>query len=297
MNYKTILFLLTISALFASCEDIVEVKLNDNDIELYAVEAKITTDSNPYVFLYKSQLVNSAENYTGVSGAKVVIADNSTPQRSISLQESSERRGWYVPAQDSFFWGEQGRKYTLTITVDGITMSATELLAPVEPIDSIQVRPSMRGEKLFLGIFGYGNEPLGLGNYYKWDIYVNKRHLSSSSYLVIASDELVDGNYFNSLELFTDLHDLKLPETSILNLGDTIQIKQTSISKFGYNFYYQMINQAQTGSLFSVPSANIKSNFVSSDGRKVLGVFTANDVSVSNTVIIDEKIVSGLKKL
>jgi hypothetical protein len=57
-----------------------------------------------------------------------------------------------------------------------------------------------------------------------------------------------------------------------------------------------MINQSSTGSLFSVPPANIKSNFISSDGKPVLGLFTARDVSVSNTVVIDEKIESQLKK-
>ena len=296
MNYKTILFLLAISAFLVSCEDIVEVKLSDKDVELYAVEAKITTDNNPYVFLYKSQLVSSDKDYPGVSGAKVVIADNSTPQRIMTLQESYETRGLYVPKQDTFFWGEQGREYTLTISVDGVTMSATDLLATVEPIDSIQIHPSKRGENLFLGIFSYGNEPRGLGNYYKWDIYVNKRYLNSSDNLVIASDELVDGNYIEGLEIYTDFHDPKKPEDMILNIGDTVQVKQTSISKFAYNYYYQMINQAQAGDLFSVPPTNIKSNIVSSDGRDVLGVFTANDVSVSNTIIIDEKTVSGLKK-
>lgn len=296
MNVKSILFLLAITMFFASCEDIVELELSDKDIGMYAIEAKITTDNNPYVFLCKSQRVNSGEAYRGVSGAKVVITDNAEPPKSINLQESNERQGLYLPSQGTLFFGEQGREYTLTIIVEGIAMSSTEFLAPVEPIDSIRVRPSLRGEKLFLGIFGYGNEAQGPGNYYKWDIYVNKLHLNSSNHLVIASDELVDGNYFNSLELFTDFHDIKLPETSILKLGDTIQVKQTSLSKFTYAYYFQMINQAQTGSFFSVPSANIKSNIVSSDGRDVLGVFTANDVSASNTIIIDEKIISGLKK-
>ena len=296
MNVRTILFLLAISAFFVSCEDIVELELSDKDIGMYAIEAKITTDNNPYVFLYKSQRINSDEGYPGVSGAKVVITDNSEPPKSINLQESDERQGLYLPTHGTLFWGEQSREYTLTITVEGITMSSTEFLAPVELIDSIHVRPSLRGEKLFLGIFGYGNEPQGPGNYYKWDIYINKIQLSSSNYLVIASDELVDGNYFNSLELFTDFHDIKLPKTSILKLGDTIQVKQTSISKFTYTYYYQMINQAQAGDPFSVPSANIKSNIVSSDGRNVAGLFTASDVSVSNTIIIDEIIISGLKR-
>ena len=297
INFKSIIFLLTISALFVSCEDIVEVKLDNKDIGLYAVEAKITTDNNPYVFLYKSQLVSSDKDYPTVSGAKVVIADNSAPQKSITLQESNERKGLYIPKQGDVFLGEQAREYTLTITVDGVTMKSTELLAKVEPIDSIQIRPSSRGDKLFLGLFTYGKEPAGLGNYYKWDIYINKRYLNSSDNLIIASDELVDGNYIEGLEIYTDFHDPNKPEDMTIQLGDTVQVKQTSISKFGYLYYYQMVNQGRTGGLFSVPPANIKSNIISSDGRPVLGVFTANDVSVSNTIVVDEKILSGLKKL
>ena len=296
MNFKTIISLLAISVFFVSCEDIVQVKLSDKDIGLYAVEAKITTDSNPYVILYKSQLVSSDEDYPSVSEAKVEIKDNSTPQRSTILHESSERKGLYVPKQGDPFLGEQGREYTLTITVDDFTMSATELLAPVEPIDSIQIRPSSRGDKLFLAIFTYGNEPAGLGNYYKWDIYVNSDLLYSSDNLIVANDDLVDGSYIEGLEIFTDFHDTNKPEDRILNLGDTIQVKQMSVSKFAYNYYFQMVSQGQTGGLFSVPPANIKSNIVSTDQRLVLGMFTANDVSVSNTIIIDEEIESGLKE-
>ena len=294
---KSIIYILAFSAFFVSCEDVVEIKLSDKDIGLYAIEAKITTDNNPFVFISKSQLVSSDKENPGVSGAKVVITDNSTPQKSITLQESNGRKGLYIPKQETFFFGEKGREYILTITVDGVAMSATELLAPVEPIDSIQIRPSSRGDKLFLGIFTYGNEPAGLGNYYKWDIYVNKRLLFSSDYLVVASDEIVDGNYIDGLEIFTDFHDPAKPEDMIIKLGDSIQVKQTSISKFGYNYYFQMLNQGQTGGLFSVPPANIKSNFVSTDQRLVLGMLTANDVSVSNTVVIDEKLLSELRKL
>jgi hypothetical protein len=73
-------------------------------------------------------------------------------------------------------------------------------------------------------------------------------------------------------------------------------VKQNSISEFDFNFYNQMISQGSSGSLFSVPPANIKSNFTSSDGKPVLGIFTANDVSISNKIVIDKKIEDQLKK-
>ncbi len=296
MNLKTTILLLIIPTFLTSCEDIVQVQLTDKNVGLYAVEAKITTDNNPYVYLYKSQLVSSDSQYPGVSGAEVVISNNSEPQESIKLHESQEIQGLYLPRNGNYYWGESGKEYTLAITVEGVTLSATELLAPVEPLDSIQVRPSNRGDNTFLGILTYGKETPGMGNYYKWEIYINKRLLYPSDFLVIATDELVDGNYIDGFEIYTDFHDPKKPEDRIINLGDTIQVKQNSISKFAYNFYYQMFNQGQSGGLFSVPTANIKGNITSSDGREVLGLFTANDVSVSNKVIINETIESGLKK-
>ena len=296
MKLITIISLLFILVIFISCEDIIDIKLSDENVDLYAVEAKITTYNNPYVFLYKSQLVSFDNAYPGISGAIVTISDNSTPQKTIYLQESTEKRGLYITKSGYSYHGEPGKEYTLNITVDGVKITATEFLAPVEPIDSIQVRPSIRGDYQFLGILTYGNEPAGLGDYYKWDIYLNNNLLYPSDYLVIASDELVDGNYIDGFEIYTDFHDPKKPEDRKINLGDTIQVKQTSISKFAYYFYYQMLNQGQTGGLFSVPPANIKSNFSASDGREVLGIFTANDVSPSNVVIVDETIEGGLKK-
>ncbi len=281
---------------FTSCEDIVEVKLSEEEVEFYAVEAKITTEENPFIFLYKSQKVNITDEYIGISGANVVIRDNAQPPKSVELVEDTEKQGWYTTADGQNFKGETDKEYTVTITVDGIELTARDMLAPVEPIDSIQVRPSLRGDNRFLGIFTYGNEPPGTGNFYKWDIYKNDTLLNRSNSLIFASDELVDGNYIYSFEIFTDFHQLSKPEERKLNPGDTVLVKQLSLSKFAYNFYFQMANQAQTGGIFSVPPANIPGNFIASNGETVLGLFTAHDVSNSNAVLIDQTLEDQLKK-
>jgi len=296
MKIKTIILFLLIAVLLTSCEDIVEIELSDETVDLYAVEAKITSEENPFVFVYKSQRVDADNPYQGVSGAKVTISDNGQPKKTVTLKESPEKKGLYIPEDGTLYLGEPGKEYTLEINVNGVKITGTELLTRVEPIDSIQVRPSIRGDFMFLGILTFGNEPPELGNYYKWDIYINDTLLSKSDNLVIVSDEFVNGNYVSGFEIFTDFHDPNKPEDRLLNLGDTIRVKQTSITKYAYLFYTQMFNQGQTGGLFSVPPANIESNFTSGDGRKVLGVFTAHDVSNSNTVVIDEAIEGQLKK-
>ena len=292
----TLMSFLISAVFFTSCEDVIDVKLNDENLDLFGVEASITTMDEPTVFLYKTLQVDEDVAYPGISGAVVSITDNGSPASQITLIEDQQKKGLYRVPQNSSYLGIAGREYTLTIQTEGTTLTAKEKLSKVEPIDSIQVFPSMRGNKLFLGVFSYGKEPLGVGNYYKWDIYVNDTLQHESDRLAVASDELVDGNYISKLELYTDFHDTNKPEERKLNLNDTIYVKQTSISKFAYYFYFQMINQSGAGSLFSVPAANIKSNFTSSDGKPILGLFTARDVSVSNKVVIDQKMEDQLKK-
>ncbi|MCA1758483.1 MAG: DUF4249 domain-containing protein, partial [Bacteroidales bacterium] len=142
MKNRIIYILILLIAVFASCEDIVDVKLSEEEVEFYAVEAKITTESNPFVYLYKSQKVNNDNEYIGISSAKVTVSDNAQPSNSVELIESAEKRGWYTTPAGQDFKGEPGKEYLATINVDGIELTARDLLATVEPIDSIQVRPS-----------------------------------------------------------------------------------------------------------------------------------------------------------
>ena len=282
--------------LFSSCEDVIDVKLSDENLNLIGVEAEINTQDQPTVFLYKTLKVDQDVAYPGISGATVVLSDNASPANQITLAENSSKPGYYTVPAGKQYPGVAGREYTLTIQTGGITLQAKDKLAKVEAIDSIQVVPSQRGEKRFLGVFTYGKEPKGLGNYYKWDIYLNGTLIHDADRLAVASDEFVDGNYISKLEIFTDFYDTNKPEDRKIKLNDVVQVKQTSISEFGYNYYFQLTNQSQTGGLFSVPPANIKSNFTSSDGKPVLGLFIARDVSVSNKVTVTQKIEDQLKK-
>lgn len=283
--------------MFASCEEAIDVEINEQDQDLYAVEARITTIEEPTVFLYKAHSVTIDEDYQGVSNAIVTITDDNQPANEITLVESSSKKGFYeVPANEDYY-GETGRTYTLTIlTPEEITITATETIFEVVPIDSIQVRPSLRGEERFLGVFTYGDETPGIGDNYKWDVYVNGTLLGDAENIFVASDEYVDGNYVSNLEIFTDYHDTKNEDERKIKYLDTVTVHQSSISNFAYTYYYQMSEQAFAGSMFSVSPANIMSNLTASDGSNVVGLFLASDVSVSNSVIIDQSIEDQLNK-
>ncbi len=295
MKNTIYLFLILITVLLSSCEDIINVKLSTEDLNLYGVEASITPLDGPSVFLYQTLQVNQDMTYPGISDAVVILSDNAVPANQATLTEDLVKKGQYRLQGNAVYPGIPGREYTLTIQVKGVTLTAKDQFSRVEPIDSIRVEPSLRGDKRFLGVFTYGKETPGKGNYYKWDVYVNDTLLHDARRMAIASDEFVDGNYVTKNEIYTDFYE-KSNEAKDrkLKLNDTVYVNQTSISEFAYNFYFQVINQSSTGSLFSVPPANIKSNFTSSDGKPVLGIFVARDVSKSNMVIITKALVDQL---
>lgn len=294
---KKYLLMLPLAILvFTSCEDVIEVDLNEENTDLFAAEAKITTVDEPFVYLTKGLPVTVDKSYEGVSDALVTITDDAQPANSIILVEDPLRKGYYIVPPDIDYYGVAGREYAVSIESQGVILTAKEMLAPVAVIDSIQVKASTMGDLRFLGIFAFAQEPSGLGDCYKWDVYVNDTLLSDVENLSIADDALVDGNYCADLEIFTDFHDPHKAEDRKLNYRDRVVVKQTSLSVFSYNFYMQMLNQSMTGFLFSVPPANVKGNFTASDGKTVLGMFSAHDVSISNVVIIDNAIEGQLVK-
>src|SRR4030042_4633354 len=113
---KKALFLLPLAILgFASCEDVIEVDLKDENTDLFAVEANITTTDEPFVFLTKGLPVTVDQSYEGISDAIVVISDNAQPARTVTLVEDPGRKGYYAVPSGIEYYGEPGREYTVTI--------------------------------------------------------------------------------------------------------------------------------------------------------------------------------------
>lgn len=294
---KYILFILA-GFLYVACEDVVTIDLHDVDLDSYVVQANLTTIDEPVVYFGKPLPITVDTLYNGISDAIITISDDASPSNTVTLVENAKYNGFYGVPENEDYFGEIGRSYTINIlTTEGTNITATETLARVEPIDSIEVKPSMRGAELFLGIFTYGQETPGLGNYYKWDIYINDTALSSNENLMFVDDALVDGNYVPGLEIFTDFHDPDKEDERMLQYLDTIFVRQYSITESAYDYYYFMINQLSSGSMFSVPPANLPSNFTADDGKSVNGIFLVQDVSISNTVVVDSLIESSLRKL
>ncbi|WP_297089881.1 DUF4249 domain-containing protein [uncultured Draconibacterium sp.] len=285
---KALIIIIFVILALASCEDVVDVNLNDEDIDLISVEAYINTniENNVYVKLERTLPVNQTAQNPAISNAQVMLTDDAATPNTIILQEQGAS-GIYLLPEDVTYPGVPGRTYTLTVTTsDGTVITAQEYLQQVENLDTVKVNLSDRGNFEYLGVYINSQETPGLGHYYKWDIYINGNLLYSGEDLAFASDELVDGNYIYDMLIMLDWEDEE--EDKILHTGDTVVVHQLSISEEAYKFYWGMSDQAWAGGPFSVPPANIPGNLNSSDGKRVLGLFSARDISVGNPVIIDE---------
>ncbi|HPF50762.1 MAG TPA: DUF4249 domain-containing protein [Draconibacterium sp.] len=288
INKYIVLIISTLSVLFSSCEDVVQVDLDESDLDLVSVEAYVNTkeENNVHVKLERTLPVDQTGANPPINGALVQISDDSETPNIATLKEYNGT-GTYLLPPNVKYKTEPGRTYFLEITLpDGVEINASDYLRKVEPLDSVKVNLSARGDYQFLAVFiNAPNYPSAV-QYYKWDIYINGKMLYKSQNMVIANDELVDGNYIYDFEIFTDF---AIDESDkILFKGDTVKVEQLSISQSAYDFYIGMINQAFTGSPYSVPPANLSGNLTSSDGKKVLGIFSARDISMGNTVVIGD---------
>ncbi len=287
---KQLLYIILILIGFSSCEDVIDVELRDNNLDLVVVEAQISSLDAPFCKIFKSEKVTSDEAFKGISCATVSIQNLDDSSEIIYLEESSSNDGFYSAPKLLAASLKTNTAYQITIEIDDYTITGIDTLREVEPIDSIQVRPSVFSTPLFLAVYTYGNEPAMPGQFYKWEVSINDTVLSSIDQIQYASDELVNNSYIDALEIFTDFHDPEQPEERILGYLDTISVRQSSISPFMYSYYSQLASQGAVGFLFSVPPANVKGNLSSSNGKSVLGYFSAHDVSVSNSVVIDDSI-------
>ncbi len=273
--------------IFTSCEDVVDVKLSDEDLDLTVVEAYLNTktENNVYVKIEKTTQVNDTTTNV-VNNAVVTLTDNEATPNSVTLEEQGTS-GIYLLPEGITYPGVTGRTYTLNVKIpDGDTITGQELLSEVATLDSVSVKLSKESNYDYLGIYGSFQEPEGEGNYYKWDMYVNGEHLNDIDELVYGKDELIDGNYVSDFCITIDWEDDD--DEKLLHKGDTVVVEQLSISKEIYDFYVGMYNQGSSGSLFSVPPANVQGNLSASSGKRVLGMFSARDISVGNTVVIDD---------
>ncbi|MCC5916205.1 MAG: DUF4249 domain-containing protein [Cryomorphaceae bacterium] len=253
-----------------SCEDVIEVELEDGPLQL-VVNGGITTENPAKVILSTTAPYFEEGPTPRVTGASVRIFENG--QLFEALTEDVSKPGNYIGTKT----GEIGKSYAIEIEIgdDGSHFQQTfwrsknEIIFPIFEIDSIYTT--------FIR-----TPPLPIGNYLNFQFlrpfsypqgafYRIQRAINDSAFL----------QDFLFIELAADLESFRFRPVfnGLVEPGDTIDLTFSSITP-SYREYLQVLfQQLNPGFLFDPPPAPIRGNVQEENDKRVaLGYFWASSI-------------------
>lgn len=248
--------------LCTSCEKIIDLNLNNTEPKI-VIESIFTDVSTRHTVSISNTADFDTNNTTiPVSGATVLIKEESGP--TLTFTESTP--GNYISTR---YKGKPGIKYTLSVTVNGKTYSATSIMPLAVPIKSInQAELNFFGKSRKIVELNY-IDPFGIPNFYYSRIFINNVKRDNFS---VDSDRFNDGKQVKNT-IYTD--------ESELAKGDAVRIQLLTIDENVYRYLFSITQITGNGGPPTTP-ANPNSNF----NNGALGFFSAS-TSTEQTLIID----------
>lgn len=225
---------------FASCEKIIELELNQTDEKL-VVDALVSNQPKQSVVrLSKSNPLFSEEAYQSVSGADVVV--KTSEGDSFLFQEIED--GVY---RNEGFIGTEGIEYHLEIDWDEKNISASSKMPQAIPIDSVELviseRAFMGNNDIAYSLKVHFTDPMEEVNYYRFDVFKNDMLYDG----FIVSNDL----FYNGLSTYQFIMGYEMQPL------DTICVQLSSIDKVNYSYFLVL---SQSDSPFNIAPGNPVSN-------------------------------------
>ena len=276
---KSFIPLLFLPILFCSCEDPIQVKIDEGN-PLVTIDAFIDN-------MRKQQTIRLtyADNYfsqkpsEGIKGATVIVKDNTT---GLSYPFVDNNNGNYsyslLAATDTLI--RLGHEYELQVSHQGNYYSALSTANRSTTVDSIIFNYSNGDNFIKAGYdAGFlGVDPAGpVSDYYWIKSYRNGVFFNKGIDINIC----VDGAYSEGADGFIFIPPIArgiLPRGSRINKNDTLQVEIHSISKTCYNFLNQVFTQTTNSGLFATSPENVKTNITTSSKVKAVGWFNTSMV-------------------
>lgn len=221
-NILSYLFLLILALTVYSCEEVIDIDLNDAEPEI-VIEANISDTTGPYlVRISQTTGFSQNNNSTEITGAFVTISDN------FGLTDTlTEVSGGIYMTNN--LRGLQNSSYYFTANVDGKQFSSISFMPVKTNLDSVYTITNGGGG------FGGGNneifvvpkyhDPAGIRNFYRFILFINDEQTED---VFVQSDEKRDGAVIN--------HPLRTEET--INPGDVITLEMRCIDENVYKYFY-----------------------------------------------------------
>jgi len=261
-----------------SCDEVIQLDPEQTDQKI-VIEALVTDDPDlNYVRITSNVDFYYQGKIPGISGASILVLDDIGNVYDFVEYDTSnpDSSGYYFP--QPAFTGIINNTYTLDVTLNGITYSATEPMLPNFELDSLSVRkdpdPGQDDieDNLLYNVLFYGFEPQETKDYYYFEFFANDELLRNEADVFISDDIFLAGK----------ISGLEFPFNYAL--GDSATIRVFSISRKVYLFYSELASVlGNDGGMFSPPPANPLTNM--SNGA--LGVFQVSSVKKKSIRVIE----------
>lgn len=260
MKYLTLIFGLI---LFASCQKVIDVDLNDTNAVTVIEANYIAEDSTVRVYITQTSNFFTNEASPTVDNALVTITD----QAGNSQQVPFDAAGVYVltnyiPSYES--------TYTMTVLHNGITYSATcemKTAIPQLPVIYEFIEPGIFGDGGYIVAVSYQDPPES-GDYSSALLSTNGTQSNNLSDLTLNDDLFTNGNPVTR-PIFVKFYEL----------GDTVEIELRTIDKKIYNYYTELISLTD-------PNSAAPANPTYQWTNRALGYFSAYSSSRQSVIIL-----------
>ncbi len=297
MKFKNIFYLFVLLTIFASCEDVIDVELEDGDNQL-VVDAWIDNipDKNQEIILSRTQAYFQSSFPAAETGATVTITEDNGRVYEFVDPDDDGKYIWETTTGESF--GRLNGVYTLEITTEaGKRYTAVSSMRRVSPIDSIRLedREEELGEPAGIYAEFFSRDMPGEGDAYWIKSFKNGEFLNKPEEMNLAWDGAftpasgVDGVIFIApiREFINRVPDEGEEDIAPWEIGDSINLEIHSLNPEAFNFLEQSLTQMTLGDagIFAEPPANVPTNInsldVSEPSDNAIGFFNVAAVSTS----------------
>ena len=284
---------LLLMILLTGCERDIAIVPNTSAPKL-VVDAEIENNRPPFILLSSSlnffSSIDSTELANSfVHNAVITIQEGNTvyPMKEFEVRGANGNRIFYYsndPLSPQQLLGQFGKKYKLTITVDGQTYSSeTEIPLLTKTMDSLWWKKAPNNEdSTKVVIMGRVTDPPGLGNYIRYFTSVNRQPFLPGGNSVF-DDNIIDGKTYE-IQIDKGVNrneEIDFEEYGFFKKGDTATIKLCNITKPTYDFWRTWeFNFQSVGNPFSSPG-----KVIGNISNGALGAFCGYAAQYRNLII------------
>jgi hypothetical protein len=280
------ILLLLVIVFFSSCEDVIQLKLDEGS-KLLVVDAFINDmRTNQVVRLTNTDSYFSGQNPPPVTNASVILKDITANKSYTFASAGSGNYIYTISPTDTIAFVNHA--YELSITYNGNVYTSYTTQKRTTKVDSIssnfKEKNSFTEEGYYCKFWAFdlpGPEP----DYYWIKAFKNRVMFNKGSQLNLA----FDGAYSAGADGFIFIPPISegiTPFGERYSYGDTCRVEVHSISRETYYFLIQVISQTTNSGMFATTPENVRTNINTPEGAiKGIGWFNMASVGYLDKLV------------